>query len=766
MKIFNIIIASVILSWVSSSLLAQTKPDYLNAELSVDSRLDDLMARMTLEEKIGQMCQYVAVEHIRETKLRMSGEVLTEDDQNGMYKGMSTNDLEQLAIDGKIGSFLHVKDAAEANKLQRLASQTRLKIPLLIGIDAIHGHAHIKGTTVYPTQLGLSSTWDDELLYRVAQATAKEVRATGMHWTFSPNVDVARDPRWGRTGETFGEDPLMVTRMGVAFTKGYQGNFGKDNVLACAKHYIAGSEPFNGTNASPMDVSMRQLREVWLPPYKAQVKAGAYTVMTAHNEVSGIPAHGNKLLMTDILRDEWGFKGFVVSDWMDIERLNGLHHVVGSQKEAVKLSVESGMDMHMHGPDFLEPLAELVKEEKITVERINESARKILKAKFVLGLFESPYVDEKQAAKELFIKPHQELALESARKSIVLLKNEGLLPLKGEQKILITGPNANNHRVMGDWALEQPEENITTVYEGFKQVFAKSKIDFINSGESLRYPDDATLNDAINNAADYDAVVIVVGSNSLRYDVKEKNCGENIDRSDINLQGNQLKLVKEVYNVNKNLIVVFVNGRPLSEPWIKDNIPSIIEAWEPGAFAGQAIAEIIKGDVNPSGKLTMTIPYSVGQVPYIYNHKPSSFFHKYIDIPSDPLWDFGYGISYTNYKYSNLSIASTVVTSTDTVEVSVAVANTGALDGEEIVQLYFRDDVSTATRPVKELVDYKRVFIAKGKTEKVVFKIPVTALAYYDVNMQYGVEPGDFTFMVGPSSKNEDLLSIRLNVEK
>lgn len=717
------------------------------------------MQRMTLEEKIGQMCQYVAIEHILETKKKKKGTNLIFDDQSGMYPGMSINDLKQMVRDGKVGSFLHVKDAKEANELQILALQSRLKIPVLIGIDAIHGHALIRGSTVFPTQLSLSSSWDDELIYSVAKATASEVRATGMHWTFSPNVDVARDARWGRSGETFGEDPLMVSKMGAAFTKGYQGNFGPENILACAKHFIAGSEPVNGTNAAPMDVSMRQLREIWLQPYKAQVDAGVYTFMAAHNELNGVPCHANKMLLTDILRNEWGFEGFVVSDWMDIERLHQTQKTAATQKDAVLQTVDAGMDMHMHGPGFLEPLKELVKNGSIQESRIDQSCQKILKAKFMLGLFEHPFCDEKKIKQTLFNKEHQQLALDAAREAVILLKNEkSFLPLKNKNSILITGPNANNHRLLGDWVLPQPDENVTTLVEGIKNQFNDAHVDFFNSGESLKNPSVEQIDAAVEKSKDYDIVVIAVGSNSLRYEKKEKTSGENVDRANINLLGKQLELIQKIYHVNKNVVVVFINSRPLAEPWIKENIPAIIEAWEPGALGGQAIAEILAGKINPSGKLTMSIPFSVGQITYTYNHKPMHFFHKYIDEPSKPLWDFGYGESYTKFKYSNLIVKDPLIESGKAIDLSVDIQNAGEMNGDEIVQLYIRDNYSSVTRPIKELKAYKRVPIKSGDIKTVSFSIPFKELGFYNQEMKYIVEPGDFTIMVGSSSRDSDLL--------
>ena len=762
--IFGII---VLIGTISIPSFAQNKFPYQDPSLSVETRVNDLMSRMTLEEKVAQMCQYVSIEHIKKSIENLKGKVDVANDQYSLYPGLTINNMIEMTKQGKIGSFLHVKSLKEANELQKLALQSRLKIPLLIGIDAIHGQAFIWGATVYPTQLSLSSTWDDELLYEVAKQTAQEVRATGMHWTFSPNVEVARDPRWGRTGETFGEDPYLISRMGVAFTKGYQGDFGPNNILACAKHYLGGGEPFNGTNAAPLDVSERQLREIWLPPYKAQVEAGVYTFMAAHNEVSGVPAHANKHLLTDILRKEYGFQGFVVSDWMDIERIYNLHHAAESMEDAIRLSVTAGMDMHMHGPGFLETLVKLVNEGKVPEADVDRAVSKILKAKFMLGLFENPFVDEQTEKKVLFSKEHQETALKAAREAIILLKNENnFLPLNNQKKILVTGPNANNDRIMGDWAYKQPEKNIITVYEGMKKVFKGTKVDYINSGESLLHPNDDLLKEPIAKAGNYDAVVIVVGSNSLRFDKGENNCGENIDRGSLKLMGNQMKLIKGIYEKNKNVIVVFVNGRPLSEPWIKEHIPAVIEAWEPGAFGGQAIAEVIKGKINPSGKLTISIPYSVGQINYFYNHKPSSFFHPYIDIPSEPLWSFGEGYSYTHYLYNDLKLDKISATDQDTIMISVNITNNGDMEGDEVAQLYIRDDYSSATRPVKELKDYKRVHLKKGETKKVTFVLPASKLAFYDLNMNYVVEPGTFTIMVGSSSKDQDLLKTKLTITK
>ena len=735
---------------------------YKDPDAKIEDRVKDLMSKMTLEEKIGQMCQFVAPAHIEKSKRRLKGEELIYNDQWGTYPGLNAEKLNQKVKNGEIGSFLHVKDVVEANELQKLAQKSRLGIPLLIGIDAIHGHGMVRGTTIFPTQIGLASTWDVGLVHDVAQATAKEIRATGMHWTFSPNVEVARDPRWGRVGETFGEDPLLVGRMGQAFTKGYQGNFGNENVIACAKHFVAGGEPYNGTNASPIDVSERQLREIWLPPFKKQIDAGVFTFMASHNEINGIPAHANDFLLNDILKNEWKFDGFVVSDWMDIERIHKLHKITPGNKQSILKSVNAGMGMHMHGPGFKRPLLELVEEGLVPVKKIDDACSAILKAKFLLGLFENPIVDQSKTEYILFNEAHKELALNVARKSIVLLKNDGILPLSNPKKILVTGPNANNHRILGDWTFAQPEANVQTVYQGFRRVFNDSNVDFVNSGESLLFPDDKILEATVSKADGYDVIVVVIGSNSLRYQRKEKTCGENVDRSFINLLGNQLRLVQELHKINNNIIVVMVNGRPLSEPWIKENIPGIIEAWESGSFAGQAIAEIVKGEVNPSGKLTITFPHHSGQIPMVYNQKPSSFFRKYIDSPSVPMWHFGYGLSYSEFEYSNPKLEKVG----DDFLIEVEIENISSIGGDEITQLYVRDKVSSVTRPIKELIDFTRNNLKGGEKKIISFEFSTEELAFYNIEMEKVVESGDFIAFIGGSSREEDLIKIGFNIDK
>jgi beta-glucosidase len=474
--------------------------------------------------------------------------------------------------------------------------------------------------------------------------------------------------------------------------------------------------------------------------------------------------------MTDLFRKNWGFKGFYVSDWMDIERIETLHHVASSLKEASYLAVNAGMDMHMHGVDFPEAIIELVKEGTLPISRVNEACSKILMAKFKLGLFENRFVDIEKIPENIFTPEHKFTALETARKGIVLLKNSNLLPLnkvKKSKKILVTGPNANNQSILGDWHAVQPDENVTTIFEGIKDL-GESKgydVSFFDSGDNIRKISNKNIQNTVDASKDADYVIVVVGDNSMRYKWKDKTAGENMARAELNLAGKQLELVRSLKDINNNVIVVYVNGKPISEPWIQNNIPSIIEAWEPGNLGGKAVAEIIFGDINPSGKLPLTVPRSVGQLQMIYNHKPSQYFHKYAFEKNKPLYEFGYGLSYTKFKYSNPKILNTNFDDDSNIKVEVAVTNIGEMDGDEVVQLYIRDNVSSATRPVKELKGYKRINLKVGETKNVVFEITPESLAFYDIDMNYVVEPGTFKIMTGSSSHFKSLKTVELTIE-
>lgn len=754
---------------IAESACSNKKNDYTDASAPIKKRVEDLMERMTLEEKVGQMCQWVGIQHMRSAERDLSETQLRTNTARGFYPGITTEEVEQMVRDGKIGSFLHVLTVEESNYLQKLAGESRLKIPVIIGIDAIHGNGMVQGTTVYPTNMGLASTFDPSLVEKICSQTAAEMRVTGSQWTFNPNVEVARDPRWGRVGETFGEDTYLVTQMSIASVKGYQGDdFGSpDKVLACAKHFVGGSQPVNGTNGSPTDVSERTVREVFLPPFEAAVQAGVYSFMMAHNELNGIPCHSNEWLMNDILRDEWGFKGFVVSDWMDIEHIYDLHHTATDDKTAFFQSVEAGMDMHMHGPHFYDKIIELVKEGKLPQKRIDEACRKILYAKFKLGLFENPFTDENKTTEKLFTSQHKATALEAARKSIVLLTNDGILPLDRQKykKVFVTGTNADNQSILGDWALPQPPENVITILEGLRQISSETQFTFLDQGWNIRTLNEDRIRQAESMARHADLNILVIGEHSLRNNWYEKTCGEDCDRSDIALAGLQQHLAETIIKAGKPTIVILVNGRQLGVEWIANHANALVEAWEPGAMGGQALAEILYGKVNPSGKLPVTVPRHVGQLQMVYNHKPSMYFHPYAIGKSTPLFHFGYGLSYTEYEYSNLKLSTSEIDKQGETEITVNIRNKGNVAGEEIVQLYIRDLYSSVTRPVKELKDFKRIFLQAGETKTVTFILPAEKLTFYDKKMNRIVESGDFEIMIGTSSRDEDLQKTILTVQ-
>ena len=764
----------IILLFTSCFVFSQNSVyPYLDSDLDVTKRVEDLMSRMTLYEKACQMNQFVGLEHMKKAEKDLSPEDMKKSDAQGFYKGVFSEDVKQMIINGQIGSFLHVITAEEANYLQQLANKSKLKIPLLIGIDAIHGNALYRGATVYPSPITIASTWDENNSYDVGIQTALEMRSTGSHWAFTPNIDVMRDARWGRVGETFGEDPYLVSQMGTAMINGLQqGDFtGTKKVIACAKHLIAGSEPINGLNLSPMDISERTLNEIYLPPYKSAVDAGVFSIMAAHNEVNGVPSHSNKKLMTNIIRNEWGFDGFYVSDWLDIERLETLHKVARNFKEAVYLAVDAGIDMHMHGPNFPELVVELVNEGVLSEERVNYACSKILEAKFKLGLFENRFVDEDDISKKIFNQHHTETALKLARQGIVLLKNNDVLPLvspkNSKNKILVTGPNANNQSILGDWHSAQPDENVYTVFEGIKKIGNEMGylVDYHNSNENIKRISEKDITKTIEIANEYDLVVLVVGDNSMRYKWNQKTAGENTARAELNLAGKQLELAMRLKESGKNIIVVYVNGRPISEPWISENINAIIEAWEPGSYGGLAVAEIMFGKINPSGKLPLTVARSVGQLKMFYNHKHSMYFRDYAMQTNKPLYSFGFGLSYTKFDISTPKLNSSKFKK-GILSVSVNVKNVGEIAGDEIVQLYISDKYSSITRPVKELKAYQRVSLKPGELKEIVFELNKSAFAYYDSEMNYVVEAGDFDILVGNSSRDEDLKNTNFNIEK
>lgn len=744
----------------------ERKAIYSDPGQPVEKRVNDLMSRMTLEEKVGQMNQFVGLEHMRSAEQSLSEEELRNNTANAFYPGTTSFDVENWTKQGLIGSFLHVLTLKEANQLQALAMQSRLKIPVIFGIDAVHGNANAPDNTVYPTNINLACSFDTVMAYKIARQTALEMRAMNMHWTFNPNVEVARDPRWGRVGETYGEDPYLVSLLGVASVKGYQGELGANDVLACVKHFVAGSEPANGTNGAPADFSERTLREVFFPPFKKGIEAGSYTLMTAHNELNGVPCHSDRWLMEDVARKEWGFKGFVVSDWMDIEHIYDVHHAAENIKEAFYQSIMAGMDMHMHGIWWNEYVCELVREGRIPESRIDRSVRKILTAKFMLGLFEQPFADEATTMDVRLCPEHRQTALEAARNGIVLLKNDGLLPLDASKykKVMVTGINANDMNILGDWSAIQKDENVITILEGLQMIAPETQFDFVDQGWNPQNMNPAKVKEAADRAKTADLNIVVAGEYMMRFRWNDRTDGEDTDRSDINLVGLQQELIEKVYASGKPTIVILINCRPLGVEWVSENVPALLEAWAPGQYGGQAVAEILYGKVNPSAKLAVTIPRSAGQIQMIYNHKPSQYFHPYAVTSSAPLYPFGYGLSYTAYQYGDVSLSKNEIGKNESIKVSVPVTNAGTVAGTEIVQLYIRDEYSSVTRPVKELKDFARVELSPGETKTVEMVITPDKLAFYDRQMNRMVEPGTFKIMVGASSLDKDLKTAILTV--
>ena len=734
--------------------------DWMDAGLPAEKRAELLLREMTLEEKVGQMCQYVSPGYIPPGQGSAFKNIDAED------ANLGDPEIADKVRRGEIGSFLHVLTGHEAVTLQKMAQESRLAIPLLFGVDAIHGNGLIGGCTVYPTNIGMASTFNPELMEVIGRETADEMRQTGLYWTFAPNLDVARDARWGRMGETFGEDPYLVSQMGKYSIWGLQGRDGysSESVIACAKHLIGGGEPAGGLNAAPMDMSERKLRELYLPPFVAALEAGCGTVMAAHNELNGIPCHGNSWLLNDLLRDELGFDGFVVSDWMDIERLHSMHHWAPSFEEAFASSVEAGIDLHMQGPDYFEAVVAAVKSGRIPMKRIDQAVGKILQAKFRVGLFENPVPEPVEPGKLACVEEHRNTAFEAARQSIVLLKNNGVLPLDNPGKVFVCGPNADSQTILGDWAVPQADDDVVTVLEGIKELYGPAKVDSYLFGGMIEKVDDKSIAEAARKAAQADLNILVLGENTERYSAFGRSCGENCDRDNLQLPGKQQELLEKVVAAGKPVVLVLLNGRALSLTWAEGNVDAIVEAWEPGMMGGQAVAEILWGKVNPSGKLPVTVPLNVGHVQSVYNHKHSQYSRQFAWGETRNLYEFGYGLSYTSFEYSEPELSKQEISAGESLKVKFELANTGKMDGTEVVQLYIRDEYGSVTRPVKELKGFKRVSLKAGEKKTVEFDITPEMLQCWGADEKWAVEPGDFTIMIGSSSRDSDLRSALLTV--
>lgn len=720
------------------------------AQKDYTKQVEALLSKMTLEEKIGQMTLYT------------SGWDVTGPTLNENYK----EDIKA----GRCGNIFNAHTAKYNRDLQKIAvEQTRLGIPLLFGYDVIHGHK-----TIFPIPLAEACSWDLEMIEKSARLSAKEAAASGLHWTFNPMVDVARDPRWGRISEGSGEDTWLGSLIGAAKVRGYQGKDLSDplTVLACVKHFAAYGASQAGRDYHTVDMSERELREVYLPPYKAAIDAGAATVMTSFNEYDGVPATGNKFLLDKVLRKEWGFDGFIVTDYTSINEMIP-HGFAADEKHAGELAVNAGVDMDMQGGVYQHHLEKSVREGLVSEKTIDEAVRRILLKKFQLGLFDDPYrySSEEREKEVVFSDELMQHAREAGRKSIVLLKNEPvngkkLLPLsKTAQSIALIGPLADAPEdLLGTWHASGDPSKVVTLVQAFKDAAPGSKVIYAK-GCSTESDDRSGFEEALQAARQADIVVMAIGENY-------RQSGEAASRSDIGLPGAQQALLEEIHKLGKPMVAVVMAGRPLTIGWLDENLPAVVNAWHLGTMAGPAVSDVLFGDYNPSGKLVITFPRNVGQIPIYYSMKNTGrpfdannkYTSKYLDVPNTPLYPFGYGLSYTAFKYSDLKVSKPVIGFGEKFQVEVTVTNTGDRAGEETVQLYTRDLVGSVTRPVKELKGFQKINLKPGESKKVTFTLSSDDLRFYTQNMEFKAEPGKFKVFAGGSSA--DVLEADFELKK
>jgi beta-glucosidase len=729
LKIFCVYFSIFVLLINSSFVFAQSKAKLSAAE--IEKRIDALIGQMTLEEKLGQLQQ-------------LDGEA------NGKYRPEHL----ELARKGLLGSTLNVRGAAQSNELQRVAvEQSRLKIPILFGFDVIHGYR-----TIFPMPLGETASWDLKAVERAAEIAAAEARAAGVHWTFAPMVDISRDPRWGRVMEGAGEDVFLGSEMARVRVRGFQGaDFSAiDRVMACAKHFAAYGAAEAGRDYNTTDMSERVLREVYLPPFKAAIDAGVGSFMTAFNDLNGVPATANPFLLKQTLRDDWKFDGLVVSDYTAVMELMK-HGLAADEKEAAMYALNAGTDLEMVSRFYNKHGVELVKSGKVSQKTVDDAVRHILRVKFRLGLFDNPYADEAREKATILKEEFRQAAREITAKSFVLLKNEReTLPIsKTVKSIAVVGALADDKlNQLGEWRGDGRPEDSITVLAGIREKLGSNVNVTYSKGCEAKCETDTGFAEAVAAARNADFTVLVVGETA---DIS----GEAASRSNIDLPGKQLDLVKAIHQTGKPYAVVLFNGRPLTINWLAENSPAILEAWLPGTMGGAAVADVLFGDANPSGKLPITFPRNVGQIPIYYNHKSTGrpflekekYTSKYLDVPNTPLYPFGYGLSYTTFNISNLQVGKNQIRPNESVTVSVEVENTGKREGAEVVQLYIKDVASSVTRPVRELKGFERVNLKAGEKRRVTFTLAPNHLGFLDRNMRFTVEPGAFQVFVGNSSE-------------
>ncbi len=747
---------------VKSSSENKSTSSASDTDKAMNDYIDKLMKKMTLEEKIGQM-------NLPSIGFDVTGPVVSEGVEEKIAKGL-------------VGGVFNTYTPKAVRKLQEMAvNQSRLKIPLIFGYDVIHGHR-----TVFPIPLGLSASWNMDLVKRTAQAAALEASADGLNWTFSPMVDIARDPRWGRVSEGAGEDPYLGGQVAKAMVDGYQGNGYKnaDRVMSCVKHFALYGGAEAGRDYNTVDMSRIKMYNEYLPPYKAAVDAGAASVMSSFNEVEGMPSSGNKWLMTDLLRKEWGFKGFICTDYTAINEM--IAHGVGDEAKVAELAFNAGIDMDMVGELFIKYGTELVKSGRVKESQIDAACHRVLEAKYKLGLFEDPYryLNETRAKEQLQSADKIALSTEAAEKSMVLLKNtNNLLPLSTDKKIAFIGPLVKDHRhLIGSWSGAGSWDNTVSLWDALEKKFGSDKFAYakgcniiddealikrLNKDGGMLELDKKSptelIAEAVETANKSDVVVAVLG---------EPFCvsGEASSRSTIGLFDNQVELLKALKKTGKPIVLVVENGRPLTLSWEDENMDAILEAWHGGTTAGAAMEKVLFGEVNPSGRLSMTFPRSLGQVPIYYNHKNTGrpydanekYRSKYLDISNDPLYPFGYGLSYTSFDYSEPKLSSNKIKASEELSVSSTVTNKGKVAGVETVQLYIRDMIGSSTRPVKELKKFEQIELKPGESKTVTFKLSKDDLSFYNADLKFVVEPGEFKVYVGPNSRDAKETSFEL----
>ncbi|MEZ4975640.1 MAG: beta-glucosidase BglX [Flavobacteriaceae bacterium] len=750
--------------FISIFILGCDSKESLNAsktENPYEKKVDSILKLMTLEEKLGQL------------NLPGAGDITTGQAQS--------SDIAKKIEDGLVGGLFNIKSAGKIRDVQTIAvEKSRLKIPLIFGMDVIHGYE-----TTFPIPLGLSSSWDMEMIEHTARIAAKEATADGINWTFSPMVDISRDPRWGRVSEGSGEDAYLGSEIAKAMVKGYQGDdLTQDNtMMACVKHFALYGAPEAGRDYNTVDMSRIRMYNEYLPPYKAAVDAGVGSVMASFNEIDGIPATGNRWLLTELLRDQWGFNGFVVTDYTGINEM--IEHGMGDLQQVSALALKAGVDMDMVGEGLLTTLKKSLDEGKVSMADIDNAVKRILTAKYELGLFEDPYkyCDVNRAETEVFTTENRAFARKVGAESMVLMKNEGnLLPLKKEGTIALVGPLASTAvNMAGTWSVATNQEQSNPLLDGLKTVVGDSASILYAKGSNLDYDlefekratmfgkeiprdgrtDRQLRDEAVAMALKSDVVIAAIGESA-------EMSGESSSRTNLQIPQAQKDLLNALLETGKPVVVVLFTGRPLVLTEESDKAPAILNVWFPGSEAGLAISDVLFGDVNPSGKLTATFPRNVGQVPIFYNHKNTGrplgntegkfekFRSNYLDVRNEPLYPFGYGLSYTQFDYSNIKLSTNSIDEKGTIDVSVDVTNSGNYDGKEVVQLYLRDLVGSVTRPVKELKGFQKVEIKKGETKTITFHLTVEDLKFYNYDLDFVAEPGKFQVFVGTNSDTQN----------